>query len=307
VLAATAELITEAGIGRVRLAEIARRAGMSSGQVMHYFTSKEHILLATLAWYEDKSTAQRRAALQAATGFWRRLERYVDLYLPSDPADLAWILGTDALARVPHDQDVSDFLHRLWLSWNEDLVAIVHDGVKDGTVGHQVSPEDFAIGFDALLDGLGLHLRHRHGMARERLIELAMNNARAQLAPRHLSATDSHRSQHSSSMDLGPRRGEARWAALSWRARGRTLSATGPDSHRSLVFRLSEDTTLFSAGGSGWLLLGAAVVGRREVFSGAKALQGVVRRYAGPGDVDIAVEPRWLALAEPVGDGEARS
>jgi AcrR family transcriptional regulator len=205
VLAATADLITEVGIGRTRLAEIARRAGMSSGQLMHYFSSKEHILLATLAWYEDKIAAERRAAMLAITDVWGRLERYVDLYLPTDPADLAWILGAEALARAPHDQDVSDFLDRLWLSWHADLAAIVQDGIKDGTVGHQVSPEDFAIGFRALLDGLGLHVRHKHGMPRQRLIELAMNNARAQLAQEHLAAPDSYRSQHASGRDLAGR------------------------------------------------------------------------------------------------------
>ena len=49
ILQASLDLITEAGIDRVRLAEIARRAGMSSGQLMYYFSSKEHILLETLA------------------------------------------------------------------------------------------------------------------------------------------------------------------------------------------------------------------------------------------------------------------
>ena len=50
VLQASLDLITEVGIDQVRLAEIARRAGMSSGQVMYYFTTKEQILLETLAW-----------------------------------------------------------------------------------------------------------------------------------------------------------------------------------------------------------------------------------------------------------------
>ena len=49
------DLITEAGIDEVRVAEIARRANMSSGQVMYYFTSKEHILLETLAWQDTRT------------------------------------------------------------------------------------------------------------------------------------------------------------------------------------------------------------------------------------------------------------
>src|SRR6201984_489737 len=68
VLQASLELIAEVGIDRVRLAEIARRAGMSSGQVMYYFATKEHILLETLAWQEQQDTMRRAAALDHVTG-----------------------------------------------------------------------------------------------------------------------------------------------------------------------------------------------------------------------------------------------
>jgi AcrR family transcriptional regulator len=157
---------------------------MSSGHVMHFFSSKEHILLETLAWQEDKDTRHRRATLPAVTGLWHRLERFVDLYLPASPTDPAWILWTEAWARVPHDPEVSEFLSELWRSWGEDLAAIVQDGIQDGTIGHQVPASDFTISFCALLDGLAiLHLHQRPGLPRERLIKLAMDNARTQLAP----------------------------------------------------------------------------------------------------------------------------
>ena len=60
ILKAAVELITEAGIDQVRVAEIARRASMSSGQVMYYFTSKEHILLETLAWRDHQDLIRTR-------------------------------------------------------------------------------------------------------------------------------------------------------------------------------------------------------------------------------------------------------
>ena len=85
VLQAALDLIIEVGIDQVRLAEIARRAGMSSGQVMYYFTSKEHILLETLAWQDHQDLMRRRAALAKVTGAWRQLERFIGLYLPASP------------------------------------------------------------------------------------------------------------------------------------------------------------------------------------------------------------------------------
>src|SRR5437660_10966063 len=78
VLQASLELIAEVGIDRVRLAEIARRAGMSSGQVMYYFTTKEHILLETLAWSEHEETRRRRAVLPGGAGLWHQIERFAD-------------------------------------------------------------------------------------------------------------------------------------------------------------------------------------------------------------------------------------
>src|SRR6516164_8757071 len=132
ILKAALELIIEAGIDQVRVAEIARRAGMSSGQVMYYFTSKEHILLETLAWQEHKDTVRRQAALAKVTGAWRQLERLIELYLPASHPDPSWILWLEAWARAPHNKQVSRFLEELLNPWRDDLAAIVTRGVAEG-------------------------------------------------------------------------------------------------------------------------------------------------------------------------------
>ena len=182
VLQAAVELITEAGIDRVRVAEIARRAGMSSGQVMYYFTSKEHILLEALAWQDYQDIKRARAALAKITGAWRQLERYIGYYLPTSPADPAWILWIEAWARAPHSRQVSLFLEELYALWLDELAAIVARGVEEGTFAPPAAIDDFTLRFAALLDGFAiLRLRHMHQPTRKRLIELAMTTARAEL------------------------------------------------------------------------------------------------------------------------------
>jgi AcrR family transcriptional regulator len=184
VLQASLDLITEAGIDRVRVEQIARRAGMSSGQVMYYFTSKEHILLETLAWQEYEDTRRRRAALRKVTGAWQQLERFTDLYLPASPADPAWILWIEAWARAPHSAQVSGFLDELVRPWREDLAEIVDAGIRDGAFNLPGATGEFAICFCALLDGLAiLHLRQMPDLPRQQLVELAMNTARQRLTP----------------------------------------------------------------------------------------------------------------------------
>jgi AcrR family transcriptional regulator len=182
VLQASLDLITEVGIDRVRVEEIARRAGMSSGQVMYYFTTKEHILLETLAWREYEDTRRRRAALRKVAGAWPQLERFTGLYLPTGPADPIWILWIEAWARAPHSAEVSRFLDELVRPWREDLAEIVDRGILDGEFKLPGATGEFAICYCALLDGLAiLHLRQMPDLPRQRLVELAMNSARERL------------------------------------------------------------------------------------------------------------------------------
>jgi len=182
VLEAAVELITEVGIDQVRVAEIARRANMSSGQVMYYFTGKEHILLETLAWRDYQDLRQTRAALAKIGGAWRQLERFIGRYLPASPADPSWILWLEAWARAPHNRQVSQFLEELLALWRDELAAIVTRGVQEGTFAPPASIDDFTLRFAALLDGLAiLRLRQMHQPSRKRLVEMAMTTARAEL------------------------------------------------------------------------------------------------------------------------------
>lgn len=182
ILQASLDLITEAGIDRVRLAGIADRAGMSSGQVMYYFTSMEHILLETLAWREDEETRQRRASLPATPAGWPQLEQFVELYLPSSLADPVWIMWMEAWARAPHSTEVSGFLDKLMSPWRTDLAAIVADGVRAGQFRAPDPASDFPLRFCAVLDGLSiLFLRQMPDLSPERLTELALDTARSEL------------------------------------------------------------------------------------------------------------------------------
>jgi AcrR family transcriptional regulator len=183
VLQAALDLITEAGIGEVRLAEIARRASMSSGQVMYYFTSKEHILLETLAWRDGQDLSRTRATLATVTGAWSQLERFIGLYLPASPADPSWILWMEVWARAPHNRQVSQRMEELLQPWRDELAAIVTCGVQEDAFTAPAAIDDFTLRFAALLDGLAiLHLRQMHQPSRERLIDLAMTTARSELS-----------------------------------------------------------------------------------------------------------------------------
>jgi hypothetical protein len=69
--------------------------------------------------------------------------------------------------------------------WRDDLAAIVAHGVDEGAFVRPGDIDDFTLRFVALLDGLALQrLRQLHQLSRKRVIDLAMNAARAELTPR---------------------------------------------------------------------------------------------------------------------------
>jgi AcrR family transcriptional regulator len=184
VLQVSLDLITEVGIDQVRLAEIARRAGMSSGQVMYYFTSKEHILLETLALREHEESSQRRIALPDAAPGFPRLELFTALYLPSSLTDPVWILWMEAWARAPHNAHVSEFLDELMRPWREDLAEIVEHGMREGVFQSPGPVGDFTLRFCAMLDGLAmLRMRQMPTLSSTRLTQLAMDSAHTELEP----------------------------------------------------------------------------------------------------------------------------
>ncbi len=176
------ELITEVGLDRVRIAEIARRVGMSSGQVMYYFASKEQILLETLAFCERSETVQRRIELPAVPVGWQRLRLFVDLYLPTTLNDPVWIMWMEAWARAPHSKEVTDFLDELMQPWRDDLADLVEQGISAGSFERPRSAVSFTTRFCALLDGLAMfRLRQNPELSSGELVEMAMLTARAEL------------------------------------------------------------------------------------------------------------------------------
>ena len=83
-----------------------------------------------------------------------------------------------------HSAEVSQFMEALLRPWRDDLAAIVARGVEEGAFVPPDAIDDFTLRFVARLDGLALQrLRQLHQLSRKRVIELAMNAARAELAP----------------------------------------------------------------------------------------------------------------------------
>lgn len=157
VLKAAMEVMAEVGPDRVRVQDIAERAGMSAGHVMYYFGKRDRILVDTLLQSEADLVATRDRRLAAADGPRDALDRLVRLYLPSSSSDLRWKLWAQLVARPPQDAETLGAYADVIDSWAAALVGVVNDGVEAGVFACD-DPEELAYRACRLMDGYSLEV-----------------------------------------------------------------------------------------------------------------------------------------------------
>ena len=163
ILAAAADCIVRDGLAQVRMASIARTAGVSAGLLHYHFDTKELLFGEVLRYsHEISGELNQRALADAGEGPAERLSSFLDRCLPSDEqrAD-EWLLWQELALlciRDPHLAKVGADLY-------EDLYAttadIVRDGVAAGVFDTVLDPRSVAETAVALTDGLGARVLAR--------------------------------------------------------------------------------------------------------------------------------------------------
>jgi len=163
ILAAAADCIVRDGLAQVRMASIARTAGVSAGLLHYHFDTKE-LLFGEVLTYSHELSAELNQRAMAVAGDHpaQRLSSFLDRCLPSDQqrAD-EWLLWQELALlciRDPHLAKVGADLY-------EDLYAtvtdIVGEGVAAGVFTTRLDPRLVAETAVALTDGLGARVLAR--------------------------------------------------------------------------------------------------------------------------------------------------
>jgi AcrR family transcriptional regulator len=150
--------IAERGLDGLTMAGLGREVGMSSGHLLYYFRTKDELLLQTLEWSEGRLGARRRALLAAPEPARRRLDGYIDLYLPDGHRDPHWTLWLEVWNRSQNaDDDARARQAAIEDAWHRDLVSLLAEGAAAGEF-RAVDAERFATRLRALLDGFSVHV-----------------------------------------------------------------------------------------------------------------------------------------------------
>ena len=180
---AAIDAVAELGGDRVRMADIAARAGMSTGHILYFFGRKDALLLEALRWSEQDLIERLRASLSGLRSPGRKLARFVEFYLPTGTSDPRWILWTQVSAHPPEDEASRQALDSFDQAWEAELGEIVRDGVARRTF-EPVDTEQFVLRSRLLMDGLSVDvLMGSLRLPRQRAIAFALQAMDRDLRP----------------------------------------------------------------------------------------------------------------------------
>jgi AcrR family transcriptional regulator len=156
-LQAAAELISERGFGETRIADVAKRAGTSSGLVIYYFGTRDRLLVDALRYSEEAYYDFATTLLNDEQDFRKKLSMLVEWScVPQLPGEVngAWGLWLDLWATALRHPEVREARSELDGRWRDLVERVVRDGQEAGDVDAALDLRRFALTFSVLLDGL---------------------------------------------------------------------------------------------------------------------------------------------------------
>jgi AcrR family transcriptional regulator len=168
ILEAAARVIVQRGLADTRIVDVAEAAGTSPGLVLYYFGSKDRLLAEALTVAEERFYEESLPELATIESARDRLVKLIELSCSGDAGSTGlgideYLLWLDLWARAPRDPDVAAKREALDRRWRTALADIVRDGRGRGEFA-ELDPEDFALRFAAMMDGLAIQavLRDPH-------------------------------------------------------------------------------------------------------------------------------------------------
>ncbi len=167
ILETTCEVVIERGFAGTRIADVAKRLGVSSSLIHYHFDSKEQLLAEAFAHYARKDVAETEAEIQAAPTAVGQLDRVIQNYVPEGSDDVEWMLWIDGWGEALRNPMMKKISQELDEQSAELVQRVITHGVETGEF---VCPDPLAasLRLTALVDGLAVQFAAHEGMVDRR-------------------------------------------------------------------------------------------------------------------------------------------
>jgi len=151
ILRTALEVLAEVGYRKTSLRAIAREMGLQPAHVLHYFSSREDLLLHVIQrWGEPSGDADRTER----TPFLQRWLRQVE-HNTTVPG-LVHLYTAFAAEAADPGHPAHDYFASRFLRLRELIAAEVTAGIRSGALREDLVPDDVAVSLISLSDGLQL-------------------------------------------------------------------------------------------------------------------------------------------------------
>jgi AcrR family transcriptional regulator len=160
-LRAAAELICERGFGDTRIADVAKRAGVSSALVIYYFGTRDRLLVDALRYSEESFYEAAEQMLAEVTSLRERLSlliKWTCVPEADDEIPGAWGLWFDLWAQAFRHDEIKAGRVELDARWRKMIVDAINSGEESAELDPGLNTRMFALEFAALLDGLSIQV-----------------------------------------------------------------------------------------------------------------------------------------------------
>lgn len=159
ILDVACDLISSQGMDDVRVARIARTAGVSTALVHYHFATREALLGEALR-HSYTRAAESRTSLRAGTGASaaRLLARMIEHCLPlPGRLEREWVLWVELWLRAVRHPALQDVCHELYARLHEWFAGVIAEGVARGEfeVADVDATTDVLLG---AIDGVGVRV-----------------------------------------------------------------------------------------------------------------------------------------------------
>jgi AcrR family transcriptional regulator len=168
-LAATTDLLDRIGLAAIRVADVAKELGVSSGLVFYHFGSKDALVAEAFGYAVDQDLTKLDLAVARGSDPVDRLRRVLRLYGPTGSAT-GWRLWIDAWALAQREPTIRSVLRGMDRRWCAVLRGVLEDGVAEGAFDCD-DPAGTVTRVSALLDGLSVAMLVYRSVSRRELRE----------------------------------------------------------------------------------------------------------------------------------------
>jgi uncharacterized protein (TIGR02246 family) len=163
ILEVTCEVVIERGFAATRIADVAKRLGVSSSLIHYHFDSKEQLLAEAFAHYARKDVAEMEAEISAAPNAVAQLDRVIHNYVPEGSGDVEWMLWIDGWGEALRNP----MMRKISQELDEQSAALAERVIRYGVeTGEFVctDPAAAAMRLTAVVDGLAVQFAAHDGM-----------------------------------------------------------------------------------------------------------------------------------------------